>query len=175
MSPPSANSSRRGFLQTAFSSAAAGFAFPTLISGSALGLSGNVSASNRITVAIIGTGNQGFNDIDSFLEDDRVQIVAVCDVNRESPGYWEGKIGGREPAQRLVEERYAQESPVRQFPGLRRLGRLPRNPGPTRYRRRRGLHAGPLARDPGHRRLQGREGHLLPEAAVADRSPRAAP
>ena len=50
---------------------------------------------------------QGFNDIHSFLDDDRVRIVAVCDVNRESKGYWEGKVGGREPARRLVEESYA--------------------------------------------------------------------
>ena len=44
---------------------------------------------------MIGTGNQGFNDIRSFLGDERVQIVAVCDVNRESAGYWDGKVGGR--------------------------------------------------------------------------------
>ena len=62
-------------------------------------------------MAVIGTGNQGFNDINSFLRDERVQIVAVCDVNRESTGYWEGKLGGREPARRLVEEYYAQEPP----------------------------------------------------------------
>src|SRR5262249_20895901 len=43
----------------------------------------------------------------SFIRDDRVRIIAVCDVNRESAGYWEGAVGGREPARRLVEERYA--------------------------------------------------------------------
>ncbi len=59
-----------------------------------------------MTLAVIGTGNQGFNDINSFLRDERVQIVAVCDVNRESRGYWEGKLGGREPARRLVEAYY---------------------------------------------------------------------
>jgi predicted dehydrogenase len=73
-----------------------------------LGLGGRTAPSNRITVGIIGTGNQGFNDIRSFLRDERVQIIAVCDVNRESPGYWEGKVGGRDPARRLVEEHYAE-------------------------------------------------------------------
>ncbi len=66
-----------------------------------------MAPSNRIALAVIGTGNQGFNDIASFLKDDRVQIVAVCDVNRESAGYWEGKTGGREPARRLVGQHYA--------------------------------------------------------------------
>ena len=78
---------------------AAGFAFPVIVPASALGRGGRVAPSNRITLGVIGTGNQGFNDINSFLKDERVQIVAVCDVNRESAGYWEGKVGGREPAQ----------------------------------------------------------------------------
>jgi predicted dehydrogenase len=101
------HSSRRAFLgQTALASAG-GWAFPTIIPASALGLSGRPAPSNRIAVAVIGTGNQGFNDIQAFLRDDRVQLVAVCDVNRESAGYWEGKIGGREPARRLVDKYYA--------------------------------------------------------------------
>ena len=99
--------SRRQFLRRTVRATAAGLAFPTIIPGSALGLGGTVAPCNRITVGIIGTGNQGFNDIRSFLKDERVQILAVCDVNRESAGYWDGKVGGREPARRLVEEEYA--------------------------------------------------------------------
>ena len=101
------NSTRRAFLGQTVLASAVGWAFPTIIPGSALGLSGRPAPSNRITLAVIGTGNQGFNDIKSFLRDDRVQLIAVCDVNRESAGYWDGKIGGREPAQRLVDEHYA--------------------------------------------------------------------
>jgi predicted dehydrogenase len=80
-----------------------------IVPGSALGLSGNVAPSNRVTLGVIGTGNQGFNDINSFLSDKRVQIVAVCDVNRESTGYWQGKVGGREPARKMIEDRYAKD------------------------------------------------------------------
>jgi predicted dehydrogenase len=58
-------------------------------------------------MGVIGTGNQGINDMRGMLGDERVQVVAVCDVNRESAGYWTGKVGGREPAKRMVEERYA--------------------------------------------------------------------
>ncbi|WZO98024.1 Gfo/Idh/MocA family oxidoreductase [Isosphaeraceae bacterium EP7] len=100
--PAATAHTRRAFL----GAAAAGLAFPTIIPGSALGLGGKVAPSNRITLAVIGTGNQGFNDIRSFLKDERVQIVAVCDVNRESKGYWEDKLGGREPARRLVDDHY---------------------------------------------------------------------
>jgi predicted dehydrogenase len=100
-------SSRRELLRNAIHVSAAGFAFPTIVPARALGLSGGVAAGARITIGVIGTGNQGMNDIRSFLRDDRVQIVAVCDVNRESPGYWENAIGGREPARRLVDDYYA--------------------------------------------------------------------
>jgi predicted dehydrogenase len=96
--------SRRGFLR-----ATAGVAFPMIVPATALGLGPRPAPSNRVNVAVIGTGNQGFNDINSFLQDERVQIVAVCDVNRGSPGYWDGKVGGREPAKRLVEEFYAKK------------------------------------------------------------------
>ena len=91
--------------------------FPTIVPASALGRGGRVAPSNRITLGVIGTGNQGFNDINSFLKDERVQIVAVCDVNRESAGYWEGKVGGREPARRLVEKHYAKHKPSGTYRG----------------------------------------------------------
>jgi predicted dehydrogenase len=105
--------SRRGFLRAA----AAACAFPTIVPGSALGLGARPAPSNRVTLAVIGTGNQGFNDLRSFLKDERVQIVAVCDVNRESGGYWDGKVGGREPAKRLVESHYASKRPSDHYRG----------------------------------------------------------
>jgi predicted dehydrogenase len=101
------NPSRRVFLRQTLRASAAGLAFPAIVPGAVLGLSGRVAPSNRVALGVIGTGNQGFNDLDSFLRDERVQIVAVCDVNRESRGYWQDKIGGREPARRLVEKYYA--------------------------------------------------------------------
>jgi predicted dehydrogenase len=101
------NSSRRDFLGQAVRAGTCTWAFPTIIPGSALGLTGRPAPSNRINLAVIGTGNQGFNDIRSFLQDERVQIVAVCDANRGGAGYWDGKIGGREPAQRLINDHYA--------------------------------------------------------------------
>src|SRR3954454_1042002 len=113
----SSKASRRGFLRAATQGLAAGFAFPAIVPASALGRGGRVAPSNRIALGVIGTGNQGFNDINSFLKDERVQIVAVCDVNRESAGYWEGKVGGREPARRLVETHYAKHKPSGAFRG----------------------------------------------------------
>ncbi|RUL82342.1 Gfo/Idh/MocA family protein [Tautonia sociabilis] len=111
------SSSRRGFLRSVGRAAAAGVAAPMIVPASALGRGGIPAPSDRITLAMIGTGNQGFNDLRSFLRDDRVQVVAVCDVNRESEGYWDGKLGGREPAKRLVEEHYAERAGSGSYPG----------------------------------------------------------
>lgn len=82
---------------------------PAIIPGSALGLNGAVAPSNRVAMASIGTGNQGFNDLKAFLRDERVQLTAVCDVNRQTPGYWDGGIAGREPARTWIEWHYGRE------------------------------------------------------------------
>jgi predicted dehydrogenase len=81
-----------------------------------------VAANERIHLAVIGTGNQGFNDLRAFLRDERVQIVAVCDVNRGSKGYWDGREGGREPAQRLVETKYGESLPSGSYKGCQACG-----------------------------------------------------
>jgi predicted dehydrogenase len=118
MSIGSANRvSRRGFLKRAALTGAAAAAFPHVIPARVLAAEGRTGANSKINVGVIGTGNQGFNDIRSLIGDDRVQIVAVCDVNRESPGYWDGKIGGREPGKRLVEEHYAKQKDSGNYKG----------------------------------------------------------
>ena len=73
-------------------------------------LFGKNAPSNRITMGFIGTGNNGYNWARKFLKDDRCQIVAVCDVNKEGPGYWNDSVRGREPARRLVDQAYGGKS-----------------------------------------------------------------
>src|SRR5271154_3658920 len=104
---------RRAFLKTT----AAAVSAPMFVPASALGLGGYVSAGNRITLGVIGTGNQGTGDMKDFLRDERVQVVAVCDVNKETPGYWDGAIGGREPARIQVEWNYARDKRAGTFHG----------------------------------------------------------
>ena len=83
--------------------------FPSvLLSASALHGQQASPPSRRVNLGLIGCGNQGINDLKLFLADERVQVVAVCDVNRQSPGYWNGGIAGREPARDFVEWHYGQ-------------------------------------------------------------------
>lgn len=94
--------SRRSFLGRT----TAGLAAPFIVPSSVFGRN---APGNRINVACIGTGNQGVQDLRALLENDDVQVVAVCDVNRASHGYKsEDQYLGREPAQRIVNEKYAE-------------------------------------------------------------------
>ena len=109
-------SSRRAFLRGATQATAAGFAFPTIIPGSALGLSGKTAPSNQVTVGVIGTGNQGFNDIKSFLR------TSGCGSSPSATSTARARLLGRQgrwsgPAKRLVEESYAKDRPSGAYRG----------------------------------------------------------
>ena len=70
---------RRNFLKkTAVMTAMAGIA--TYIPSKALGKDGNVAASERIVIGMIGMGRQGRLDTQGFLCFPEAQIVATCDV-----------------------------------------------------------------------------------------------
>ncbi len=91
--------SRRKFLGATATAVVA----PSIVPSSVFG---KRAPSNRTTMAVIGTGNNGTNWTRQFLEDERCQVVAVCDVNKEGPGYWNNTVRGREPARALVDEAY---------------------------------------------------------------------
>jgi len=79
---------RRGFIRVAASTVAV----PYVITSSALGGNGRASASERLVMGAIGTGGQGMRHIGGgiwvqgggFLSRPDVQVVAVCDVNRNN-------------------------------------------------------------------------------------------
>jgi predicted dehydrogenase len=92
MSKGTAQVSRRQFLGTS----AAGAGGVLIVSRHVLGGSGYVAPSGRITLANIGMGTQGFRELGSLLNHPEIQIIAVCDPNRDSNDYIEwGKNGIR--------------------------------------------------------------------------------
>jgi predicted dehydrogenase len=92
-----------------------------------LGGEGNIPPSQKTTLAGIGVGGQGSQNMAAFLEFPEIQVVAVCDVNRESEGYlsWNWAQGkgrqpaGREPARRMADEKYAGQKSSGQYRGCR--------------------------------------------------------
>jgi predicted dehydrogenase len=100
---------RRDFIKKAGGTMVSMLAVPTIIPASALGKNGFIAPSDRITMALIGAGNQGGNDTRAFLKDERVQITAICDVNKKSDGYWDGKVAGREFIMEMVDQAYGEK------------------------------------------------------------------
>jgi len=98
---------RRRFL----SSTAAFLGFPTIIPSSALGLNGKPAPSNRTTLGLIGCGGRANDVVKNFFNDDRVQVISVCDVETESTRYNQGIVRkngplGREPMRRMIDAKY---------------------------------------------------------------------
>ncbi len=69
---------RRRFLQTT-----SALAVPAFVPATSLGLNGTVAPSNRVVLGAIGCGGKGRHNTQEFLKDERVQFVAVCDVDQQ--------------------------------------------------------------------------------------------
>ncbi len=104
------DSSRRKFIKQGTIAATGMLTIPTIIPASALGKNGFVAPSDRIVMGIIGAGNQAGNDVGNFLRDERIQIKTVCDVNKRSSGYWQGKVAGREFIMDMVNTSYSERT-----------------------------------------------------------------
>jgi len=87
---------RRSFLKKTTGLTAGAIAFPYVVSSSALGKAGAIAPSNRIVMGAIGVGGMGTGDMRGFLNKREVQMVAVCDVDREH----------RDRAKRMVDKKY---------------------------------------------------------------------
>lgn len=74
--PSTAGSTRRTFLKSS-ALAAAAFSLPRF----SIGQTGP-AANSKINVACIGIGNRGFFAVSELMKDPRVNLVAVCDVDR---------------------------------------------------------------------------------------------
>lgn len=91
----------------------------TIIPSHVLGGRGRTAPSDRINVALIGSGTQALKQLPGWLERDELQFISVCDPNRESYDYpqWgrsqgekQGAPGGREIGRKAINEYYAKKS-----------------------------------------------------------------
>ena len=113
--PQSKPLSRREFLgKTAI--AAAAF---TIVPRHVLGGPGYFAPSDNLNMAMIGVGGQGTYDMKQFLQTEGVRMISMADPNTEmdySKTYF-GGVAGRKPAQKIVNEHYAEEKKSGQYQG----------------------------------------------------------
>jgi len=74
---------RRSFLKAAGATAAAFNILPSRV----LGAEGQVAPNSKLTIALIGCGTQGLRELSGLLAMPDVQVVAVCDPNKDSDDY----------------------------------------------------------------------------------------
>ncbi len=99
---------RRDFLRSTAVLTAATIGCPAIAPSSVFGQN---APSKRVTLAIIGCGNQSTQDIPEWLRNDDCQVLAVCDVNKGSHGYKTAKqFLGREPQRDFVNSFYAKKA-----------------------------------------------------------------
>lgn len=116
---------RRQFLQK--TSTGLALSAVTVVPRSVLGGPGQISPSGKIRLAGIGLGGQGTENLIALQKLPEVQVVAVCDVNREGGGYlswyWsegnERRVSGREPVRRMIDDLYAKEQRSGQYRGCK--------------------------------------------------------
>jgi predicted dehydrogenase len=115
---------RRTFLKHSAGAALGALSMPLIVPATVLGEAGRAAPSERITLASIGVGGMGTNNMRAFLAQPDVQVVAVCDVVEACDQYghwykkgWNGAWFGREPARKIVEDEYARKSPVGTYRG----------------------------------------------------------
>src|SRR5690349_14743154 len=116
----------------------------TIVPRHVLGGKNYIPPSDKITLAYIGTGTQGIREMLPMLGVPEIQVVAVCDPNKEATGYrdwgpnylkdeirksiknptWEpggGNIipGGRENGKSIVDTFYANNFPGQKYNGCK--------------------------------------------------------
>jgi len=113
--PKNAKISRRQFI----GSAAAATAAFTVVPRYVMGGRGNTPPSEKLNIAIIGSGGQGTQNIKGLLGHADVQITAVCDVNEQSDysRFYYGGVAGRKPARQLIEKHYADQKSAGSYKG----------------------------------------------------------
>ncbi len=106
---PASSMTRRRFMGK--SAAIAAF---SVVPRHVLGGAGHVAPSEKINVAIIGTGGQGIVNMKQLFEEPDVRIAALCDVNDSSDYrlFYYGGTAGLKPAQQLVKEKYGEACPT---------------------------------------------------------------
>jgi len=86
---------------------------------------GQIAPNEKITLAGIGVGGQGIQNIMTFMEFPEIQVIAAADPMKEADDYlswyWadgkEKRPAGREPTRRMVDEYYAKQKGASTYKG----------------------------------------------------------
>ena len=114
---------RRDFLKKSSSYAAACLSFPYIVNSKVLAKNAGVLPSEKLRLGCIGLGGQGTHNMNAFIRNPDVQLVALCDVNKGSDDYdmlyqFKGTTAGLMPAKKRALEYYASKNDSAQYKGI---------------------------------------------------------
>ncbi|OGC07044.1 hypothetical protein A2V82_05735 [candidate division KSB1 bacterium RBG_16_48_16] len=118
------NINRRQFLKRSCLTSGAILGLPTIFTAETFASTRQPSPNNRIQMGCIGLGGQGTFNMNAFLNNDLVQVVALCDVNPGSDDYdmlyqFPGTTtAGLSRAEQMVKAHYASRSKSGTFNGV---------------------------------------------------------
>jgi len=90
----------------------------SIVPAGVLGGRRGVGPSDKLNIALVGTGTQGLGQLRGWIQRSDLQFISVCDPNKETRDYpqWGGShgekygaAGGREVGRRMVNESYAED------------------------------------------------------------------
>ncbi|MHC4557159.1 MAG: Gfo/Idh/MocA family protein [Planctomycetota bacterium] len=107
--------SRRDFI----GGAAATTVVFTVVPRYVLGRNGYTPPSEKLNIAVIGTGGQGKQNIQTLFGHSDAQVMAVCDVNEQADysRFYYGGTAGRKPVLELIEKHYAGQKSTTKYKG----------------------------------------------------------
>lgn len=106
--------SRRSILLGGSAAVTSFLLFPRYVIGAAK----TVAPSDKINIAIIGSGGRGTQNMKELMAFDDVHMRAVCDVMEEADysKFYYGGIAGRGPAKETVDVRYSDSDATKDYP-----------------------------------------------------------
>jgi predicted dehydrogenase len=103
--------------------AAASVAGISIVPRKVLGGKNFTAPSDKITVANVGCGTQGLRELPDMLQNEDMQVVAVCDVNKFTTDYLDWSANGiRDGIRRTLEDK-GWGANVKGIPGGREVGK----------------------------------------------------
>jgi predicted dehydrogenase len=108
--------SRRRFIAGGAALGAAAIVPRSFLAGAGL-----VPPSERLNIAVIGTGGRGKQVTSEMMRHDDVRVIAIADPNEQADyeRFYYKKTSGRLVAKQMIEERYAEARSKGEYPGCR--------------------------------------------------------
>lgn len=106
--------SRRTALLSGGAAVSSFMLFPRYVFGGAQ----HTPPSEKLNIAIIGTGGRGTQNMKELIRQKDCHVMAVCDVTEESDysRFYYGGVAGRGPAKAIVDVRYSSEDSTKDYP-----------------------------------------------------------